>query len=95
MKCEDELCGIDTETELIQNSYEIPHGVLAGFCSGSRCQLVHWKDWKEYLPEFLKVNPTTKLVFFNLPFDVDVLGSGYFLTELDRDQRTIYRTQTA
>ena len=87
MKCEDELCGIDTETELIQNSYEIPHGVIAGFCSGSKCELVHWKDWKEYLPEFLRINPDTKLVFFNLPFDVDVLGSGYFLTELDRDGR--------
>lgn len=87
MRCEDSLCGIDTETELIKNSYEIPHGVIAGFCSGKRCQLVHWTHWKEYLPEFLKVNPTTKLVFFNLPFDVDVLGSELFIPELDKDGR--------
>lgn len=87
MVCSRPLCGIDSETTLIQNSYEVPDVVIAGFYSGDRCQLVMWDNLRQYLEIFLKINPKTKLVFFNLPFDVDVMGPDIFIPELDKDGR--------
>lgn len=87
MICSDPLCGIDSETTLIKNSYEIPDVVVAGFYSGDRCQIVKWNNLREYLKSFLTLNSKTKLVFFNLPFDVDVMGPDIFIPELDKDGR--------
>ena len=87
MTCRGPCCGIDSETELIQNGYETPPVVVAGFASGGVCQLVHWKDLPEYLPLFLQHNPTTKLVFFNIHFDINAMGREVLLEELKRDGR--------
>lgn len=87
MTCPQSLCGIDTETTLIKNSYELPDLVIAGFCSGDRCELVRWQHIDEYLPQFLMKNYNTKLVFFNIAFDVDVMGAKYFIPELARENR--------
>lgn len=87
MICPDSLVGIDSETELIKNKYEWPDVVIAGFCSGNECQLVTWQHLPEYLPKFLAYNPKVKLVFFNLPFDVNVMGRDILLPELDKDGR--------
>ena len=87
MICPDKLVGIDSETELIKNKYEWPDVVIAGFCSGNECQLVTWEHLPEYLPKFLTLNPTVKMVFFNLPFDVNVMGRDILLPELDKDGR--------
>ena len=79
--------GIDSETELIQNGYETPPVVIAGFASGGVCQLVMWQDLPEYLPLFLSKNPTTKLVFFNIHFDINAMGRDILLEELKKENR--------
>ena len=40
MKCAADIVGIDTETHLIENRYEVPDGVVAGLCSGRRFSLL-------------------------------------------------------
>ena len=52
MKCTADIVGIDTETHLIENRYEVPDGVVAGLCSGDDIQLVMWNHWDTYFPEF-------------------------------------------
>ena len=87
MRCSDELVGIDSETELIQNKFTSPPVVIAGFCSGNEVCLVRWQDLPIFLPLFLKENPTTKLVFFNGAFDINVMGRDVLLEELKKDNR--------
>ena len=89
MKCPTDIVGIDTETHLIENRYEVPDGVVAGLCSGSDIQLVMWNHWDVYFPEFLKLNPTVKLAFFNGPFDMKVIGEDIFIPELEKDGRVM------
>ena len=89
MKCPTNIVGIDTETHLIENRYEVPDGVVAGLCSGDEIQLVMWNHWDTYFPEFLKLNPTVKLAFFNGPFDMKVIGEDIFIPELKKDGRVM------
>lgn len=46
-----------------------------------------WYDLPVYLPQFLVINPDVKLVFFNIAFDVNVMGKHLFIPELDREGR--------
>lgn len=89
MVCQDQWCGIDSETELIQNRHSWPDVVVAGFCSRGHCQLVWWTDLPVYLPQFLALNPYTTLVFLNLAFDFNVMGRSILLEELKKDNRVI------
>ena len=89
MVCKGSVCGIDTETELIQNSYTTPPLVLYGCCSGRECELVEWQDFDKYLPEFLSKNPETKFAFFNGPFDQYVMGEDIWIPELNKDNRVM------
>lgn len=89
MVCQDQWCGIDSETELIQNRHSWPDVVVAGFCSKGHCQLVWWTDLPVYLPQFLALNPYTTLVFLNLAFDFNVMGRSILLEELKKDNRVI------
>jgi hypothetical protein len=89
MICNAPIVGIDSETELIQTKSKAPPGVIAGFSSGNQVDLVWWEYWDEYIPNFLALNPQVKLSFFNLGFDVKVMGEEYFLPELDKDNRVM------
>ena len=89
MICNAPIVGIDSETELIQTKSKAPLGVIAGFSSGNQVDLVWWEYWDEYIPNFLALNPQVKLSFFNLGFDVKVMGEEYFLPELDKDNRVM------
>lgn len=83
------IVGIDSETELIKNKHSLPPGVLAGFCSGDRCYLVWYEDWDYFIPRFLASNPTVKLGFANIGFDIPVLGEMHLVPELNKDNRCI------
>lgn len=89
MVCESQICGIDTETELIKNNYETPPLVLFGACSGHKVQLCEWQYFDEYQPKFLAANPTTKFAFFNGPFDEMVMGEDVWIEELNKDNRVM------
>ena len=89
MVCEHEICGIDTETELIQNHYTTPPLVLFGACSGHKVQLCEWQHFEEYQQKFLAANPTTKFAFFNGPFDQMVMGEDVWIEELNKDNRVM------
>lgn len=89
MTCTGPVVGIDSETDLIITKSKTPPGVIAGFSSGNQVDLVWWEDWDTYIPMFLAQNPTVKLSFFNLGFDVSVMGEEYFLPELDKDNRVM------
>lgn len=89
MVCEDSLCGIDTETELIQNNYTDPPLVLFGACSGHTVQLCEWTYFEQYQQEFLAKNPETKFVFFNGPFDQRVMGPDVWIPELNKESRVM------
>lgn len=89
MRCRAPLVGIDTETHLIENKYQIPLGVVAGVCSGKYIQLIMWEYWREYFTTFLEVNPTVKLVFFNGGFDEKVIGEDIFIPELAKENRVM------
>lgn len=69
MRCSAPLCGIDSETTLIENGYTWPEVVVAGFCSGGHVDIVEWNYLDQYQREFVKINPDTKFVFFNNAFD--------------------------
>lgn len=89
MICQDQWCGIDSETTLIKDRHSWPDVVVAGFCSKGQCQLVWWTDLPVYLPLFLAANPYTTLVFLNLAFDFNVMGREIFLEELKKENRVI------
>lgn len=89
MTCKGPIVGIDSETELITTKSKTPPGVIAGFSCHDQVDLVWWEHWDEYIPKFLTKNPTVKLSFFNLGFDVSVMGEEYFLPELDKDNRVM------
>lgn len=89
MVCEDSVCGIDTETELIQNKYTTPPLVLFGACSGHTVQMCDWQYFDQYQAEFLRVNPKTKFAFFNGPFDQRVMGADTWIPELNKDDRVM------
>ena len=89
MVCEAPVCGIDTETELIQNKYTTPPLVLFGACSGKQVQLCEWEHFEEYQQQFLKKNPETKFAFFNGPFDQMVMGEDVWIEELNKENRVM------
>lgn len=87
MRCSAPLCGIDSETTLIQNGYEWPEVVVAGFCSGGHVDIVQWHYLDQYQREFVKINPDTKFVFFNNAFDINVMGRDIWLEEMKKENR--------
>jgi DNA polymerase I-like protein with 3'-5' exonuclease and polymerase domains len=89
MTCKGPIVGIDSETEPITTKSKTPPGVIAGFSCHDQVDLVWWEHWDEYIPKFLANNPTVKLSFFNLGFDVSVMGEEYFLPELDKEGRVL------
>lgn len=89
MFCEDSVCGIDTETEPIQNNYTTPPLVLFGACSGHRVQLCEWQHFDHYQQEFLVKNPNVKFAFFNGPFDQKVMGKDTWIPELNKENRVM------
>ena len=89
MRCESDVCGIDTETEPIQNNYTTPPFVLFGACSGHRVQLCEWQHFDQYQTEFLNINPTTKFAFFNGPFDQRAMGKDTWIPELNKENRVM------
>jgi len=89
MVCKGSVCGIDTETELIQNNYTTPPLVLFGACSGNQVQLCEWQNFDRYQPAFLSKNPNVKFGFFNGPFDQKVMGKDVWIPELNRENRVM------
>lgn len=87
MRCKGPLCGVDSETTLIQNKFTWPDLVVAGFSSAGEVQLVRWDHLQEYQPIFLNQNPDTKFVFFNNAFDINVMGRDIWLEEMDKEGR--------
>ena len=87
MKCSAPLCGIDSETYLIENKFTWPKVVVAGFASGNEVQIVRWNHLEEYQKVFVDVNPTTKFVFFNNAFDINVMGRDLWLREMEKENR--------
>ena len=87
LKCTAPLCGIDSETYLIENKFTWPKVVVAGFASGNEVQIVQWNHLDEYQKTFVEINPTTKFVFFNNAFDINVMGRDLWLKEMERDNR--------
>ena len=87
MKCAAPLCGIDSETTLIENGYTWPEVVVAGFCSGGHVDIVEWQYLDQYQREFVKINPDTKFVFFNNAFDINVMGRDIWLEEMKKENR--------
>lgn len=89
MVCDDSVCGIDTETELIKNKFTTPPLVLFGACSGHHVQMCEWQYFDQYQAEFLRANPKTKFGFFNGPFDQRVMGKDVWIPELNKDDRVV------
>ena len=87
MKCKGPLCGIDSETLLIENKFTWPDVVVAGFASQGEVQIVPWQYLPEYQPKFVAANPNTKFVFFNNAFDINVMGRELWLAEMEKDNR--------
>jgi hypothetical protein len=87
MNCTGTLCGIDSETTLIENGYTWPEVVVAGFACNGHVDIVQWQYLEQYQKEFVKINPDTKFVFFNNAFDINVMGRDIWLEEMKKDNR--------
>ncbi len=91
---EGEYIGIDTETYLIKGN-DVPDIVLATITNGSTVDIVRWDMVVDYFAVLLIKNPDSKFVFFNAPFDLEVLkkaGVAGFDALLDR--RKVYDMMT-
>lgn len=60
---------------------------MAGFSSGGEVQIVPWQYLDQYQSKFIELNPTTKFVFFNNAFDINVMGRDLWLKEMEKDNR--------
>lgn len=72
---QEELIGIDTETEKIVDGEPIrPVLVQVGFHSSRQVHLVPYEYWEKYQEHLHCVNPVSEWVFHNFPFDFFALG---------------------
>jgi len=80
------LMAIDTETHLIQE-YEFPEMVVMSVCNGVDVDIVYYTDASYYIQQLTATNgEDTRYGFFNIGFDLGVIGEDCLYAKGDRRQ---------